>query len=158
MKGGGRLSSSSYPLSVMFYLSMCHAWGKSTTHACTTPLTPVCMPAACVCVSPQDISRPAGLKNLGNTCYVNSVLQCLFANTAFRSAIYAARPPLSGAPVVRELRCSCMGGAAGESGGRRGMVWWDGMGWDGLGCSCGSHSALGCLLLINLPSAQHCHA
>lgn len=33
-------------------------------------------------------STPAGLTNLGNTCYANSALQVLFTNKLFREAIY----------------------------------------------------------------------
>ena len=55
-------------------------------------------------VGVQKPDQPVGLRNLGNTCYVNSVLQCLFANQAFRRAVYAVRPPLSEQPVVKELR------------------------------------------------------
>ena len=46
---------------------------------------------------PADLKRlarthPAGLKNLGNTCYVNAVLQCLFAIPTFRAAVYRLGP------------------------------------------------------------------
>ena len=37
-------------------------------------------------------THPAGLKNLGNTCYVNAVLQCLFAIPTFRAAVYRLGP------------------------------------------------------------------
>ncbi len=46
-----------------------------------------------------------GLNNLGNTCYVNSALQCLFMVPVFRAAVYAMRPPLADEPVLSQLRC-----------------------------------------------------
>ncbi|CAN8254836.1 unnamed protein product [Cochlearia groenlandica] len=34
-------------------------------------------------------STPAGLTNLGATCYANSILQCLYMNTAFRERVFS---------------------------------------------------------------------
>ena len=50
-----------------------------------------------------------GLNNLGNTCYVNSALQCLFMVPVFRAGVYAMRPPLADEPVLSQLRCASSG-------------------------------------------------
>ena len=46
---------------------------------------------------PRTLARrprtpPAGLKNLGSTCYVNAALQCLFALPSFRASVFAMKP------------------------------------------------------------------
>jgi uncharacterized UBP type Zn finger protein len=39
-------------------------------------------------IAAQDFAVPAGLNNLGATCYVNAVLQVLFSSPAFRAGLY----------------------------------------------------------------------
>ncbi|KAH7656175.1 ubiquitin carboxyl-terminal hydrolase 48 protein [Dioscorea alata] len=47
---------------------------------------------------------PAGLTNLGATCYANSILQCLYMNTLFRAGIFSVEPEiLKRHPVLDQL-------------------------------------------------------
>ncbi|QCD99600.1 ubiquitin carboxyl-terminal hydrolase 48 [Vigna unguiculata] len=47
---------------------------------------------------------PAGLTNLGATCYANSILQCLYMNKYFRQGIFSVEPDLlKQQPVLDQL-------------------------------------------------------
>lgn len=46
---------------------------------------------------------PAGLTNLGATCYANSILQCLYMNKSFREGLFSVEPQLLEHPVLNEL-------------------------------------------------------
>ncbi|KQK13052.1 ubiquitin carboxyl-terminal hydrolase 26 isoform X2 [Brachypodium distachyon] len=52
----------------------------------------------------DSMETPAGLTNLGATCYANSILQCLYMNTYFRSGIFSLEPDiLKKHPVIDQL-------------------------------------------------------
>ncbi|XP_037495087.1 ubiquitin carboxyl-terminal hydrolase 26 isoform X1 [Jatropha curcas] len=47
---------------------------------------------------------PAGLTNLGATCYANSILQCLYMNTSFREGVFSVESEvLKQQPVLDQL-------------------------------------------------------
>ncbi|XP_027353801.1 ubiquitin carboxyl-terminal hydrolase 26-like [Abrus precatorius] len=49
-------------------------------------------------------NSPAGLTNLGATCYANSILQCLYMNKSFREGIFSVEPGvLQQQPVLDQL-------------------------------------------------------
>ncbi|KAB1204508.1 Ubiquitin carboxyl-terminal hydrolase 26 [Morella rubra] len=49
-------------------------------------------------------NTPAGLTNLGATCYANSILQCLYMNKSFREGIFSLEPDvLRQNPVLDQL-------------------------------------------------------
>eukprot|EP00879_Flechtneria_rotunda_P021061 GHRR01022187.1.p1 GENE.GHRR01022187.1~~GHRR01022187.1.p1 ORF type:complete len:771 (+),score=324.72 GHRR01022187.1:120-2432(+) len=52
----------------------------------------------------QTLETPAGLRNLGNTCYVNAAMQFLHAIPDFRHALYILEPHLAEQDIVRQLR------------------------------------------------------
>jgi len=53
----------------------------------------------------DSLSAPVGLCNLGNTCYISSVLQCLFWIKEFRNSILSASmQELQDNDVIQSLR------------------------------------------------------
>ncbi|KAL6953118.1 Ubiquitin carboxyl-terminal hydrolase 26, partial [Sarracenia purpurea var. burkii] len=49
-------------------------------------------------------NSPAGLTNLGATCYANSILQCLYMNKPFREGVFSVEPNvLKEQPVLDQL-------------------------------------------------------
>ncbi|XAR57648.1 Ubiquitinyl hydrolase 1 [Bertholletia excelsa] len=52
----------------------------------------------------DSTNSPAGLTNLGATCYANSILQCLYMNRAFREGVFSVEPEvLKEQPVLNQL-------------------------------------------------------
>ena len=67
-------------------------------HAAARGPTPT--PAA----APQGGGTPGGLDNLGNLCYANSALQCLYMVTRLRAGLFAADGPQAQEGVLLEIR------------------------------------------------------
>lgn len=55
----------------------------------------------CALQAPTD---PAGLRNLGNTCYVNAAMQFLHSLPDFRNALYKLEPELAEQDIVKQMR------------------------------------------------------
>lgn len=52
----------------------------------------------------ESPDSPAGLTNLGATCYANSILQCLYMNKSFREGVFSVEPDvLKQQPVLNQL-------------------------------------------------------
>ncbi|KAG8383772.1 hypothetical protein BUALT_Bualt04G0048500 [Buddleja alternifolia] len=52
----------------------------------------------------ESSNTPAGLTNLGATCYANSILQCLYMNKSFREGVFSVEPEvLDREPVLNNL-------------------------------------------------------
>ena len=46
-----------------------------------------------------------GLDNLGNLCYANSALQCLYMNRRLRAGLFSADGEAAQSGVLLEIRC-----------------------------------------------------
>lgn len=66
----------------------------SSGHACTIK--------SLLCA--QGADTPMGLDNLGNLCYANSALQCLFMIRRLRAGLFAASGPQAHEGVLLEIR------------------------------------------------------
>ena len=52
-----------------------------------------------VVIKSQNNFDIVGLRNLGATCYLNSLMQCLYMNTLFREAVYNWTPSSEGLQI-----------------------------------------------------------
>lgn len=62
------------------------------------------LPVSVTLSPPQSADTPAGLRNLGNTCYVNAAMQFLHSLPDFRHALYVLEPHLAAQDVVQQMR------------------------------------------------------
>ncbi|KAG1677224.1 hypothetical protein FOA52_013422 [Chlamydomonas sp. UWO 241] len=76
-----------------------------------------------------DPATPAGLRNLGNTCYVNTALQCMFSVPAFRAALLRATAGKLVLPA-QDAVTNGGGGGGGSGGGGGGGGGGDGVTWE----------------------------
>lgn len=97
--------------------SMCRRWHPTgapvgspyTQRTCSTTAHPPCFSSAFTCYPPSTLMLqapgvPAGLRNLGNTCYVNAAMQFLHSLPAFRNALYKLEPELAEQQIVKQMR------------------------------------------------------
>eukprot|EP00882_Tetradesmus_deserticola_P029931 GHRQ01033566.1.p1 GENE.GHRQ01033566.1~~GHRQ01033566.1.p1 ORF type:complete len:183 (+),score=55.05 GHRQ01033566.1:735-1283(+) len=77
---------------------------RHTARPILCPATLFTVPCAVPSCPMQGPDAPAGLRNLGNTCYVNAAMQFLQAIPEFRRALYVLEPELAEQDVIRQLR------------------------------------------------------
>lgn len=68
----------------------------------TSPACVSCSHRLHGCLQAPDV--PVGLPNLGNMCYANSALQCLFMIPVLRAGLFAVEEPLGSTDVILQIR------------------------------------------------------